>query len=258
MLKQERQQYILKKVAEEGRVLTNDLQRELNVSFDTVRKDFQELAAQGKVIRTHGGILRKYEETIDFNTRKEQQTSVKEMLAREALPLIIRNHVLYLDSGTTNLKLAEQLAGHFTGTVITNSPVIALELCSCPDTEVVMLGGRLEKTINVIVGTNAIRQMEDFNIECCVLGVGAISVTHGITFPVYEETLLKKVVLEKSKIVVAIAVKEKLNTVSGFFCADIREIDYLVTDAEDPKILDPYVQQGVKVISVKTDDKAGE
>ena len=249
MLKQERHQYILKKVEEEGRVLTNDLQKELQVSFDTVRKDFQELAAEGKVKRIHGGILKKYNETMDFETRKEHRPSVKRQLSGMALPLVMQHHVLYLDSGTTNLKLAEELSKAYTGTIITNSPEIALQLCNCPNVEIVMLGGRLEKTIKVIVGTNAIRQMDDFNIECCVLGVGALSPEHGITFPVYEETLLKQVVLGKSKTVVAIATKEKLGTISGFYCADIQEIDYLVTDETDEKRLAAYRQKGIEIIS---------
>ena len=51
MLKKERQAFILHKVNLHNRVLSSDLCFEINVSEDTVRRDLQELADKGKLIK---------------------------------------------------------------------------------------------------------------------------------------------------------------------------------------------------------------
>ena len=59
MLKKERQAFILHKVNLHNRVLCGDLSLEINVSEDTIRRDLQELADSGKLIKAHGGALSK-------------------------------------------------------------------------------------------------------------------------------------------------------------------------------------------------------
>ena len=54
MLKKERQAYILQKVNLHNKVLSSLLCSEINVSEDTIRRDLQELADEGKVIKVHG------------------------------------------------------------------------------------------------------------------------------------------------------------------------------------------------------------
>ena len=236
MLKRERQQYILDKVNRDGSALTKDIKEEFGVAEDTVRKDFQELSALGKVRRIHGGVLKLEQGAVDFELRASEQTSVKQYLAEKTLDFVKDKRVLYIDSGSTNLKLAQILPEGYSGTLITNSPAISLVLCECKNAEVILLGGNLEKTAKVVMGSNAIGQLEEMNIECCILGVSALSPENGITFPISEQ-------------IIAIANKEKLGRVSAFYCADISVIDILVTDEINEAILEPYRQCGVQVIS---------
>ena len=57
MLKKERQAYILHQVNLHNKVLSSLLCSEIQVSEDTIRRDLQELADEGKVIKVHGGAL---------------------------------------------------------------------------------------------------------------------------------------------------------------------------------------------------------
>jgi len=59
MLKQERQAFIVHQVNLHNRVLSSDLSTQINVSEDTIRRDLQELADKGKIIKVHGGALSK-------------------------------------------------------------------------------------------------------------------------------------------------------------------------------------------------------
>ena len=57
MLKKERQAHILHRVNVHNRVLSIDLCNEMQVSEDTIRRDLNELADQGRIIKVHGGAL---------------------------------------------------------------------------------------------------------------------------------------------------------------------------------------------------------
>lgn len=254
MMKQERHIYILEKLEKNGRVTTNELVAELGVAEDTIRKDFQEMSGKGLVKRIHGGILRIEKGLLDFNDRIVQQSSVKQLLAEKATDLVKNKHVLYIDGGTTNLKFAESLPLEFAGTIITNSPAISLALCKYPNIDISLIGGTLQKTSKIVEGTEAIQQIKQMNIECCILGVSSISPENGITFPLSSEAILKREVIEHSKQIIVIANKEKLGTVATFFSKDISCIDILVTNETNDKILKHYIKEGIQVISEQVEE----
>ena len=60
MMKAERQELILKRVADSGRVVVTDLAKEMGVTETTLRKDLQELDDWGAVQRVHGGAIKPF------------------------------------------------------------------------------------------------------------------------------------------------------------------------------------------------------
>lgn len=253
MVKRERQQYILDRVEKEGRVLTKDLIAEFHIAEDTVRKDLQELSARGKVQRFHGGVRRIEDKPKPFKERIEEQPTVKQQLAIKTVDYILDKRVLYIDGGTTNLKLAESIPLDYSGTVITNAPAVALALCDHPAIEINLIGGDLNKTTKVITGIGAIEQIHAVNIQCCILGVSSLSVEDGITFPISDEAVLKKELINQSRQIIAIANKEKLDVTAAFYAADLSKIDILITNETDEKVLGRYRDLGIEVISESVD-----
>src|SRR5688572_26053953 len=59
MLKEERQNVILHEVNLHNKVLTTYLVEKLGVSEDTIRRDLNDLADSGRIIKVHGGALSK-------------------------------------------------------------------------------------------------------------------------------------------------------------------------------------------------------
>lgn len=252
MMKQERQEMILNRVEKEGRVTTNELVTELGLAEDTIRKDFQELSKRGLVKRVHGGVLRIENRLRDVESRAAEHPTVKQELAAYAAQLVAGRHALYIDGGTTNLRFAESLPASFNGMVITNAPAIAMALLHNPNVEISLVGGTLQKTTQVAEGMVAIEQIRQMNIECSVLGVSSLSPESGITFPSYEEAMLKKAVIDRSRSVLAIANREKLTSTATFYAAGIEAITTLVTNETDPKILAPFKSAGIEVLTVET------
>lgn len=250
-------------VQRDGRVMTKDVVARFHLAEDTVRKDFQELSALGKVRRFHGGVTRIEEEEpqaglpadrpIDqpksFAARIAEQPTVKQKLALRAIEYIMDKKVLYIDGGTTNLKLAENLPAEYTGIVITNAPAVALALCDHPGAQVTMIGGELNKTTKVITGIRAIEQIHTVNIQCCVLGVSSLSDRDGITYPISDEAVLKRELINQSRQIIAIASKDKIGVTAAFYAADLSKINVLITNETDERILGSIRAQGIEVIS---------
>ena len=70
MLKKERQAYIIHQVNLHNKVLSASLSSEIDVSEDTIRRDLQELAEEGKLIKVHGGALSHAFNDITYPSKK--------------------------------------------------------------------------------------------------------------------------------------------------------------------------------------------
>ena len=251
MLKQDRYDYIMKKVNSEGRAITTELQKELNVSEATIRKDLQDLAAKGLVKRVHGGILNRINDDLNFEVSSDLQVSIKEALARKAVELIVDKKVIFIDNGTTNLKFAEQLPLTYSGIIITNSPHISLVLCNHPNIQINLIGGELDKKTKAIKGSVTLSEVQKLNIECCILGIPCFNSEYGITVPSYEESLLKRQLITQSSCIISMVTKEKLERISTFYVDSINSINYLITETTaDKRLIDLYRNKGIEILLI--------
>src|SRR5579885_3691294 len=72
MLTAERRRSILQTLQREGKVLSSELSKVLHVSEDTIRRDLNELAAAGELLRVHGGALTRSPASASFTERQQQ------------------------------------------------------------------------------------------------------------------------------------------------------------------------------------------
>src|SRR4029079_2570988 len=109
MLASERRYEILARLGRDGRVVVAELVAGLGVSEDTIRRDLEELAAQGRLHRVHGGALAFPPEALPFERRLEIAREEKVALADAAVPLVESARTLVVDGGTTALEVARRL-----------------------------------------------------------------------------------------------------------------------------------------------------
>jgi len=111
--------YILDLVDLQGSAAYVALAELLQVSTMTVRRDCDELARLGKVIKTVGGIQKAsalpylYENSVRKRIASNQVE--KAAIAAKALDLIGDHQTIFIDGGTTNLALAKLIADRRTG-----------------------------------------------------------------------------------------------------------------------------------------------
>ena len=249
MLKIERQNYILSKIEEQGRVLVNELTKELNVTEDTIRKDLRELSSKNLVKRVHGGALSILHESIEYRDRLNSDQIIKDSLSDKAINLILEAKVIFIDGGTTNVRLASKIPHDFKGQVITNSPTIALELCDHPYIELILLGGSFNKTSRITLGSSVLEDIKKMYFDIFILGISSIDSNYGITVPSYEESLIKKECILQSSTIIGLVSSTKLEKRSSFFVGEVNSLDYLVLeDNANNNIKKLYMEKGVKIV----------
>ena len=249
MLKKERQAYILQKVSLHNKVLSSSLCTEINVSEDTIRRDLQELAEEGKIIKVHGGALSSSFSEISVPSAGVYSQQKKKTIASKAISLIDNGMFVLTSGGTTIVEMARNLPPQLKATFVSGSIPAILEYMHHPSIEVILIGDRISKNSKITVGPEAIAKIKQMKPDICFLGTNAIDLEHGITDNDWEVVQLKKAMIEASRKVVCLSIAEKVNTVQPIKVCDTNKIDILITELapEDP-LLRPYTAKGIRVL----------
>jgi DeoR/GlpR family transcriptional regulator of sugar metabolism len=245
----ERKQIILKRLQRDGKVLAADLSAEFGVSEDTVRRDLRDLASTGALLRVHGGALPRSPSSAPFAQREKAISEATVSVAKRAARLVRDGQVVFLDGGTTMLEVARHLDHGLRATVITISPKTALALCDHERIDVILIGGSLDRNSMTSCGAAALDMIRSLRADVCLLGICSLHPEVGITDIGYEESILKKAMIEQSGEVTGVVTADKLGTASPYVVAPIGRLARLVTETGiAPQILEPYRTAGIELI----------
>lgn len=229
MLKEERQAYIIHQINLHNKVLSTDLSLQLNVSEDTIRRDLNELAENGKVIKVYGGALSKSFQ-FPFQEGNVYAKEGKKEIASKAISLIQSGMTILIGGGTTMIELARLVPNDLQCTFFTISPLVALELAEKENLEVILLGGKLSRNTNIVGGAQVINELSDLRIDLCLLGTNSLSIEEGITDSDWEVVQIKRAMIKCSKSLGILSIAEKLNSNQKMRVAPLKEVTYLITD----------------------------
>lgn len=231
MLKEERQAYIIHQINLHNKVLSSDLSVQLNVSEDTIRRDLNELAENGQVIKVYGGALSKSFQ-FPFQEGNVYAKEGKKEIAIKALSLIASGMTILIGGGTTMIELARLIPNDLQCTFFTISPLVALELAEKENIEVFLLGGKLSRNTNIVTGSQVINELSDLRVDLCLLGTNSLSIEEGITDSDWEVVQIKRAMIKCSKSLAILSIAEKLNSNQKMRVAPLKEVTYLVTDLD--------------------------
>ena len=248
MLKKERQAYILRQVSLHNSVLSADLSSEINVSEDTIRRDLNELADTGKVIKVHGGALSKSFNSFYLRT-DVYHVDNKKIIAEKAASLIKDGMFVLTGGGTTIIELARLLPEHLKATFLTGSIPAAYEYSQHPNIELIFIGDKISKKSQIAVGGEAISKIRTIKADLCILGINAIDCAHGITDNDWDVVLVKKAMIEASNQTVVLSISEKLNTHQRIRICGLNEVDVLITELnKNDQQLETFIQSGLTIL----------
>lgn len=252
MLKEERQQIIMETLRRDGKIVAADLSQVIAVSEDTIRRDLRDLADAGLIQRVHGGALLRSPAGASYRERQFLSGSAKVSIAKAAISLVRNRQVIILDGGTTTLEIARRLPIDLHATIVTNSPPVAVALADYPDIQVVMIGGHLLAPSQVTIGAAALQAFSSIHADLCMLGVCSLHPELGVSIPVYEESLIKRIMVDNSAEVAALVTVDKLGTGAPYTVAPISDLTYIITEPDAPdEVLAPYANKGITIMKEK-------
>ncbi len=209
-----------------------------DVSGMTLRRDIEYFEKQGEAIKVRGGarsmkfITTSMEDA--FSLRLKENVDGKERVARRALSLLETGRSIFLDSGTTVLRLAELMPNDRI-TVTTTGLNIAIELMKKEMPIVNIVGGMINRDNITVSGNQAISFIESINIDLAFIVPSGISLEDGLTCGNYIECELKKLVVHKARKVILLTDRSKLNKSLPYTFCSIDDIDCIVSDGELPE-----------------------
>lgn len=146
-MKSERHQAILNLLKQHHTVSVNEIARQLGVSSMTVRRDLADLAADGLVLRVHGGAQLPHSahgttlsRVRTHDEKRHQYVSQKRAAAKLAAQSVHPGDSIFLGGGSTLELMCEYLPKRDIR-VITNSAPVFSVLADNTDVELFLIGG---------------------------------------------------------------------------------------------------------------------
>lgn len=213
------------------------LAAEFNVSEMTARRDLGVLESKGEVIRTHGGAALAKKLTFEFAFRDKQNKNrqQKHRIAKKASEYVNDGDVVILDTGTTTLEIASEIADRQNITIITTSLAIVSALQFSSEIEVILLGGFLRGGSPDMHGPLTEQNIEQFLADVSFIGADAID-DKGNT---YTDDLrivnLDRKIAAKAKKVIVVADSQKFsnNAMCKVFVPG--DYDLIISDLDTDK-----------------------
>lgn len=264
MNKQDRLSRILEIVVERSSVEVEEVAEILGVSAATIRRDFDALARQQLLSRTHGGAVATGGSiALPLNYKVAKGDEVKQRIAEAAADFVSRHDVIGINGGTTTTAVARAIvsradfaAGDPTDalpvlTVVTNAVNIAAELTVRQHIKIVVTGGVARPQSYELTGPFAEEVLKEVNIDTAFLGVEAIDEVTGASARHEDEARVNRQIAARARKIIVVTDSSKFEKRAFASIRPVSEIDVLITDSGiDKKTAKAFKSLGVDVVIV--------
>lgn len=249
----DRRDRIVELVLAAGRSSVEELADGVGASRETIRRDLAELDRMGLVRKLHGGAVAPDPTRAvagregPFAARLVQNVAAKRRIAAKAAALLQPGDSLFVDTGTTTLLFAEELARREGLTVITNSAAIAALAARGEGAQVFLLGGSYRRGGQECVGELTLEQVRQFRASHVFLTVGAVSHDGLLDFDLPEAQLARAMVRQAAELTV-LADASKMGRTGVFEIGPLGLARRLVTDHVPEDLGQAIAAAGVEIL----------
>jgi len=237
----------------------DELVKNLNVSEATIRRTLVKLEEEEKIIRTHSGVKLFYPKPSIYLFNKKSSINIEQKIAigKAAAKLVESNEVVFLDSGTTVLRVAEAVTLRVKSeqlknlTVITNSIAVAEVLGDyC---KMILLGGRIRLYRKDVCGPLVEKNIKIFRAHKAFIGADGLTLEEGLMTTDEYTSKIDEEMINRSEQAILVADSTKFNMPSFLSYAHLKDIDICITDKGiDEQVKNEYEARGVKIIVAET------
>lgn len=214
------------------RVRVADLAKALSVSEMTIRRDLQELEADGVLRRVRGGAVPVGPSPTPFGERARTQAAAKARIAAKLMSLVEPTGAIGIDASSTMLRFAAKLQGARELTVVTNSLETFAVLQGKPGLTPILTGGQLDARTGSLTGTIATRAAADLLLKRLFVSAAGLDPEFGSTEACLEEADVKRAFGAVAEGVVLGVDSTKLGTRAVAQAFRWNQIAVLVTDLD--------------------------
>lgn len=250
----ERYEIILNAVKKKKFITIKELLKLTNTSIATLRRDINYLHRDGNINKTTGGISYKHTDHFEhdlyiFNRRVKIHHEEKVAIGKAAQDFIRDDEVIFLFSGTTVLEVAKRIDENKHLTVITNGLDILTILKNKSNIEVILLGGVVDYSHNMLTGPFVRKLLDDLQPLKMITGAGGITEGRGITnFDFIGFDYYKKLIEEVDELIV-VADHSKFGKTVLIQWFPFNKIDLILTDNGIPQeFIDLFVKYEIKYL----------
>ena len=246
-----RDKFILDTLDKHGDITVNIIVKQFNISGMTARRDIANLAQQGFLLRTHGGAIKNdpLSNMFSFSRRIDRYKERKITIGLRAAQYVRDNDTIYIDSGTTLIRMCQFLKNKKGLKIITNSLPAASELTNHSDMEIILIGGKIIPERRAIYGHVAVKQAADYHVQKAFIGTDGISLKNGLSAYDNNECNVSKTITNSADQVFLLCDSSKIEKESFYIFAPLSIIDTIITDnGIDTNIADNYKEKDINII----------
>jgi DeoR family transcriptional regulator of aga operon len=223
----------------DGRVLVKELAEKLQTSPITIRKDLEELHAEGLLHRTHGGALLRrtgvwFDPARGEKEKRHSHSKEKLRIANAAAQMVQPGQSVVLDAGPTATEIARALHTVRDLTIITNAVNIAAELAGS-SADVILTGGTQRKNSFSLVGPLAEESLRKLSADIFFLAAEGFDPEFGVTTPDLLEAKVNRVMMEIARETIVVCESAKFGERSLSLIAPTSAIRRVITDSQVSK-----------------------
>jgi DeoR/GlpR family transcriptional regulator of sugar metabolism len=165
-----------------------------------------------------------------YSERSIIRHQAKAQLARVAVGLLEPGQTVVIDIGTTAIAVAHAIPRGFTGTVVTHSLPVAVELANRPGIDVLMAGGRVRAGDLACSNMHTKAVYADVYADIALLGSGGVSAQAGLTDFHLDEIDVRRTIIANSARSYILADSSKLGQVAPHRVCGLDAVNGLITD----------------------------
>lgn len=232
---EQRERLILEAMAPTGFVSYRELERLLDASPATIRRDLTRLEERQRIVRVHGGAKLPEEAGpthlagTPFAQSITQNLAAKQAIGRAAAALCQPGEAIMLDGGTTTFQMCPHLKG-LGLQVLTNSLHIVEALLPQAETQILLPSGTVFREQNIVLAPSGEDSMPRFHAPRLFMGAAAVG-PQGV---MQQDVILvasERRFIDRAEQVVLLVDSSKFVQSSGAIVCGLDEVDVLVTDA---------------------------
>lgn len=240
-VKHQRQELILDRLNEEGKIYVTELAKDLEITPETVRRDLSELEDNNELVRIHGGAVPAQKNTLELAFAKKMvlMSDEKKRIARVAALEIKDGMTIGIDVGTSTMYIPDMIESVENLTVITNSLAAAVRFNNAIEEErmtgqVIVLPGITNPSQSSIKGSYTVDFLKQFSLDLSFISCGGLSELSIYDYDL-EEITVTRTYMQSSSQNILLVDQSKINQKKRIEICPLNKVDKIISDVTKPE-----------------------